>query len=81
MHVAHAHVHPNVAPAPIAGSVLNSLAARVTALPVAAAEWLLQAFCGLSGHSLAYHFEPNHVSLHCLSCGHTTPGWTIRPRR
>jgi hypothetical protein len=44
---------------------------------VAAAERLAQALCGLGGHLHAMHFEANHMSLHCLNCGHHTPGWTI----
>ena len=52
--------------------------ARSAAVVLAAIEWLSQTVCGISGHRLAFRFEPNRMSLHCLDCGHTTPGWTIR---
>ena len=50
----------------------------LVALVIAASERLARVICGLGGHTLAFHFEPNRMSLYCLSCGHTTPGWTIR---
>ena len=36
-----------------------------------------QAWCGLGGHAMMMHFEPRRLSLKCMSCGHTTPGWAI----
>ena len=36
--------------------------------------------CGLSGHSMLLHFEGDHVSLRCFTCGMQTPGWTIDVR-
>ena len=44
----------------------------------AAMDWLLRSLCGLRGHALMLHFESSRLSLQCMSCGHTTPGWTIR---
>ena len=38
---------------------------------------LRQAWCGLGGHAMMLHFEPRRLSLQCVSCGHTTPGWSI----
>jgi hypothetical protein len=37
--------------------------------------------CALRGHHMAFHFEPDRLSLRCLTCGAETPGWTldIRP--
>ena len=49
-------------------------------MAIAAAEGLLQARCGLGGHTMAMRFEKTRVSLQCLGCGHTTPGWTIDAR-
>jgi hypothetical protein len=74
MLVAHAHPVPASARP---GYSLNGFWLRVSAAAFAAAEWLTQSLCGLSGHNLAFHFEENHVSLHCLNCGHVTPGWTV----
>jgi hypothetical protein len=36
-----------------------------------------QAFCGLRGHAMMLHFEPNRLSLRCLACGAETPGWRL----
>ena len=44
----------------------------------AAMDWLLQSLCGLRGHAMMLHFESSRLSLRCMSCGHTTPGWTIQ---
>ncbi len=73
----HAHPLPTTVPAE---NRLSGLWARATAVALAAIEWLSQTACGIGGHRLVYHFEPNRMSLHCLDCGHTTPGWTIRHR-
>jgi hypothetical protein len=43
----------------------------------AVAAWLRQARCGLTGHEMIRRFEPQRVSLQCLSCGHESPGWTL----
>ncbi len=39
-----------------------------------------QALCGLRGHEMVRHFEPNRLSLRCVACGAQTPGWTIDVR-
>jgi hypothetical protein len=39
--------------------------------------WLRQAGCGLTGHEMIRRFEPQRMSLECLSCGLETPGWTL----
>ena len=45
--------------------------------------WMLQRvqrmMCGLRGHETVLHFEPHRLSLHCLSCGHESIGWSLRP--
>jgi hypothetical protein len=43
--------------------------------------WARQALCGLRGHSMLLHFEPDRLSLRCFACGAETTGWTldIRP--
>jgi hypothetical protein len=74
MLVSHAQPMPSVSPP---GALLNALWPRASAMAIAAAEGLLQARCGLGGHTMAMRFEKTRVSLQCLSCGHNTPGWTI----
>lgn len=40
--------------------------------------WLLRRLlCGLMGHDMVKHFEPQRLSLRCLSCGAETRGWTL----
>lgn len=34
--------------------------------------------CGLTGHDLVRHFEPNRMALRCASCPYETPGWELR---
>lgn len=63
-----------------AQSTLVSKVSRVTAVPMQVAGRVFQAVCGLGGHSMVHRFEPNRMFLECMSCGHTTPGWTIRAR-
>jgi hypothetical protein len=41
--------------------------------------WLQETLCGVRGHDSVLHFESRRVSLQCTSCGHETPGWTIKP--
>jgi hypothetical protein len=77
MLVSHAESMPSVSPA---GTFLNALWPRASAMAIAAVEGLAQARCGLGGHTMAMRFEKTRVSLQCLSCGHNTPGWTIRSR-
>jgi len=36
-----------------------------------------EAFCGLRGHHMLLQFEPNRLSLRCLTCGAETPGWPL----
>lgn len=38
---------------------------------------LRQMFCALHGHDTLLHFEQERMSLHCVSCGHKTPGWEL----
>ena len=61
---------------------------RAIALVRLAASYMREAVCGLRGHDMVLHFEPERLSLQCLACGARTQGWTIdvnpvyrRPRR
>ena len=62
------------------GAFLSQFRTRARATAIAAAEGLLQARCGLGGHSMALKFEKTRVSLQCMSCGRNTSGWTIQLR-
>ena len=33
--------------------------------------------CGLHGHLIMLHFEPNKLSLQCALCGYETEGWEV----
>jgi hypothetical protein len=44
-------------------------------------EQLQQFLCGFRGHDEVLHFERDRLSLRCLSCGHQTAGWNLRPDR
>jgi len=77
MRASHAESMPT---APPTGVFLNGLWPRARALAISTAEELLQASCGLGGHSMTLKFEKTRVSLQCMSCGYNTSGWTIQPR-
>jgi len=34
-------------------------------------------WCGLHGHQIMLHFEPNKLSLECSLCGYATEGWEV----
>ena len=36
-----------------------------------------QVWCGMHGHLIMLHFEPNKLSLHCSLCGYETEGWEV----
>lgn len=56
---------------------LGMLWGRCLSVAVTGVDRAFQVWCGLCGHTHAYHFEPTRTSLHCLNCGHQTPGWTF----
>jgi hypothetical protein len=33
--------------------------------------------CGLQGHQIMLHFEPNKLSLQCGLCGYESEGWEV----
>ncbi len=39
-----------------------------------------QLVCGLHGHDALMEFGRGRLSLKCVSCGHETPGWDIKPQ-
>ena len=64
-----------------ATNILNTLRLRAAAMRGPAVEWVSQTLCGLSGHAMMLHFESTRLSLQCMSCGRTTPGWSIQTRQ
>jgi hypothetical protein len=36
-----------------------------------------QLVCGMHGHSILMHFEPNKLSLQCALCGYESSGWEV----
>ena len=42
---------------------------------------LKQLLCALRGHEEYLQFEKNRVYLHCVACGHNSPGWTVGERQ
>jgi len=38
---------------------------------------LARFWCGLHGHSIMMHFEPNRLSLECALCGYRSDGWEV----
>ena len=44
-------------------------------------ESVRRVICALRGHEDYLQFEKNRMFLHCISCGHQSPGWTIDPRQ
>ena len=38
---------------------------------------LARLWCGLHGHLILLHFEPNKLSLQCGFCGYESDGWEV----
>ena len=36
-------------------------------------------WCGLHGHLIMMHYEPNRLSLECALCGYRSEGWEVGP--
>jgi hypothetical protein len=34
-------------------------------------------WCGLHGHLILMHYEPNRLSLECAHCGYKSEGWEV----
>ena len=75
MIAAHArHIPSSIGSDGILTNVRSYLAGKSTV----AVAWLCQTLCGVRGHAMLLHFESKRLSLQCMSCGRTTPGWVIR---
>lgn len=40
-------------------------------------ELMRRVWCGLRGHFVTLHFEPNKLSLACALCGYESEGWEV----
>ena len=43
----------------------------------AVARQFARLLCGLHGHLILLHYEPNKLSLQCSFCGYETEGWEV----
>jgi hypothetical protein len=75
-----AHAESLSPPAQPAGGVLSALWTRAREEAAVTADWLRRTGCGLRGHDMMLRFDPDRVSLACVSCGHNSPGWTVGRR-
>ena len=77
-----AHASLNASTRARAGHSMDLARLRVNAAAMkdAAIQWMGQTLCGVRGHAMMLRFESTRLSLHCVSCGRTTPGWAIEPR-
>ena len=48
-----------------------------TRIFAAIARQVARLWCGLQGHLIMLHFEPNKLSLQCSLCGYETEGWEV----
>lgn len=63
----------------------NSTAKRAEAPPPSPLARILSAglrqcarvWCGMHGHLILLHFEPNKLSLQCALCGYESEGWDV----
>ena len=51
----------------------NFLSRAVTAVSLT----VKRLWCGMHGHLILMHFEPNRLSLECGLCGYHTEGWEV----
>ncbi len=38
---------------------------------------VMQKLCGMQGHLILLHYEPNKLSLQCAICGYESEGWEV----
>jgi hypothetical protein len=66
--------------APTQGFLTNA-GSRIAEDIIGLAWWMRRTRCGLGGHAMLLHLEPEKLSLRCMYCGQQTPGWTIHEHR
>jgi hypothetical protein len=55
----------------------ESPASIFTRIFAAIARQVARLWCGMQGHLIMLHFEPNKLSLQCSLCGYETEGWEV----
>jgi hypothetical protein len=58
----------------VSQSDMSRLLARMFS---AMARQVARFWCGMHGHVIMLHFEPNKLSLQCSLCGYETEGWEV----
>ena len=49
----------------------------VSRIAAAISRQTAQIWCGLHGHIILLHFQPNKLSLQCGLCGYESAGWEV----
>ena len=57
--------------------VFGVTSSLVSGIFSALGQHLARLWCGLHGHLILLHFEPNKLSLHCALCGYESEGWEV----
>ena len=56
---------------------LHSVLGVLSRVGAAVSRQAARLWCGLSGHLILMHFEPNKLSLQCALCGYKSEGWDV----
>ena len=56
---------------------LHSVLGFFSRVGMAASRQAARLSCGMSGHLILMHFEPNKLSLQCGLCGYQSEGWDV----
>jgi hypothetical protein len=57
--------------------VIHTISGVVSRLFDALMRQLARVWCGVHGHVVMLHFQPEKLSLQCSLCGYETEGWTV----
>jgi hypothetical protein len=57
--------------------VITTISGLVSRLFDALVRQLSRIWCGIHGHVVMLHFEPERLSLQCSLCGYETEGWEV----
>ena len=55
---------------PVASNLISRMLSAIT-------RQFMRLWCGLHGHLILLHFEPNKLSLQCALCGYESEGWEV----
>jgi hypothetical protein len=64
-------------PRRLSGCAWKSISGSRLCLEAVMMKWLRKRWCGWRGHDVELQFKGRTMKLHCLSCGHDSPGWTV----